>query len=77
MAALHTFRHHLEASYAKLTLWANLLRKPELAKILNATLAEEKAALLTSKSVLESCQTKEPKSISLGERLSAMFDRKR
>lgn len=76
LAALQTFRHHLVASYAKLTMWANLLRKQELAKVLNATLAEEKAALLTSKSVFESCQTKEPKSISLGERLSAMFDRK-
>jgi ferritin-like metal-binding protein YciE len=75
LAALQTFRHHLVASYAKLTMWANLLRKPELAKVLNATLAEEQAAL-TSKSVFESCQTKEPKSISLGERLSAMFDRK-
>jgi ferritin-like metal-binding protein YciE len=77
LAALRTFRHHLEASYAKLTLWATLLRKPELAKILNATLAEEKAALLTSNNVFESGQTKEPKSSSLGERLTAMFDRKR
>jgi ferritin-like metal-binding protein YciE len=77
LAALRTFWRHLEASYAKLTLWATLLRKPELAKILNVALAEEKAALLTANNVFESGQIKEPKSISLGERLTAMFDPKR
>jgi ferritin-like metal-binding protein YciE len=77
LAALRTFQRHLDASYAKLALWATLLRKPDLVKILNATPAEEKAALPLPNSVVESGQSKEPKSISLGERLSAMFDRKR
>ncbi len=77
LAALRTFRHHLVASYAKLTFWANLLRRPELAKIFNVTLAEEKTAVLMSSNVSESGRTEEPKSISLGERLTAMFDRKR
>ena len=58
LAALRTFLRHLEASYAKLTLWVTLLRKPELEKILNATLAEEKAAPLASDNVLDSGYTR-------------------
>jgi ferritin-like metal-binding protein YciE len=77
LAALQTFQHHLVASYAKLTMWANLLRKPELAKVLNATLAEEQAALMTLSSVSDCGRTEDPKSTSLGQRLTAMYDRKR
>jgi ferritin-like metal-binding protein YciE len=77
LAALRTFRHYLLASYAKLSLWADQLSKPELAKILSATLAEEKAAALMPSNVSEGGRADEPKSISLGERLTAMFDRKR
>lgn len=76
-AALRTFRRHLDASYAKLALWAALLGQPALAEIFNAALAEEKAELPASGGGLRSGQAKEPKSISLGERLTAMFDRKR
>jgi ferritin-like metal-binding protein YciE len=77
MAALRTFWRHLHASYAKLALWATLLGNPDLAEIFNTALAEEKAELTTGGSVPKRGQTKEPKSISLGERLTAMFDRKR
>ena len=77
MAALRSFRRHLDASYAKLALWATLLGKPDLAKFFNVALADETTELPAPGSVLKGGQAKEPKSISLGERLTAMFDRKR
>ena len=77
LAALRTFRHYLMASYAKLSLWADLLRKPQLAEILSLTLAEERTAALMPSSVPDGGRTEEPKSTSLGERLTALFDRKR
>jgi ferritin-like metal-binding protein YciE len=76
MAALRIFWHHLDGSYAKLALWATLLGKPDLANTFNAALAEDKAVLPAPGSVSRSGQAKEPKSMSLGERLTAMFDRK-
>src|SRR5262249_29095810 len=76
LAALRTLRHYLVASYAKLSLWADLLRKTEPAEILSLTLAEERTAALLPSSVPEDSQIEEPKRISLGERLTAIFDRK-
>jgi ferritin-like metal-binding protein YciE len=77
-SAVQTLRHYLLARYATLVSWANLLGKPESAKLLVATLEEERAALLQPSNIAGSRRNHyQSKGTSMGERLTALFDRKK
>jgi ferritin-like metal-binding protein YciE len=72
LLALHTGAHYLLARYSALVAWAKRLRLEEPAAILAATLQEELTSLLRSTE-----KNDPPNSPSMGERLTALFDRKR
>lgn len=77
-SVVQTARHYLLARYVTLESWANLLRKPEPAKLLVATLDEERSALLQPTNVAGGRRNHDQaKGISMGERLTALFDRKK
>jgi ferritin-like metal-binding protein YciE len=72
ISAMQTARHYLLARYGTLALWANELHMPDIAKLAATILEEEKARPDARPTAHDSA-----KHISLGERLTAMFDRKR
>ena len=77
-SVLYTGRHHLCAQYAMLAVWARRLNLREPSAILGVILDEEKAALLPAASDNEPGSTPAlPRSPTVGERLTAMFDRNR
>jgi ferritin-like metal-binding protein YciE len=77
-SAVQTSRHYFLARYAMLASWARLLREPEPAKLLAATLEEAHASLLQPETVPPGRREPEQsKGASMGERLTALFDRRR
>jgi ferritin-like metal-binding protein YciE len=73
-SVVETVRHYLMARYVTLASWANELRMPEVSKLISATLEEERAR---SGPPADQREQDNGKGVSLGERLTAMFDRKR
>jgi ferritin-like metal-binding protein YciE len=78
LSVLQTVQHYLMARYVTLASWANQLGKPELERLLAATLEEERAALAQpAEPVPDRRDQDQLKGVSMGERLTALFDRKR
>ena len=72
LSAMETARLYLLPRYATLAVWADELRRPEIAQLAAAILQEERASPGPPPAARDN-----GKGISLGERLTAMFDRKR
>jgi ferritin-like metal-binding protein YciE len=78
LSVLYTGRHQLCALYAMLAAWARRLSLREASAILGVIIEEEKAALLPAASANEPGATpSQPKISTVGERLTALFDRNR
>jgi ferritin-like metal-binding protein YciE len=76
-SVVQTVRHYLVARYATLESLANLLGKSDLAKRLLATLEVERATLSQPTSAGESrCDKNGSKDLTMGERLTELFDHK-
>ena len=75
--AMQTLRNYLLARYAMLATWAGLLDQPEPAKLLAAVLEDERAAIPQPMGADSPRDHSPPKGVSMGERLTALFDRKR
>jgi ferritin-like metal-binding protein YciE len=77
-SVLQAVRHFLIARYAALTAWAMVLHKADLAKLLITTLDEERAEVQRSGGAASSRGEKDrPRDMSMGERLTALFDRRK
>ena len=75
LSLVETVRHYLMARYVTLASWANELRMPEVSKLIAATLEEERTG--AGQPAAAEPDQDNGKGLSLGERLTAMFDRKR
>jgi ferritin-like metal-binding protein YciE len=75
LSVVETVRHYTMARYVTLASWANELGMPEVSKLISATLEEERNC--TRPPAAAERDQDHGKGISLGERLTAMFDRKR
>ena len=75
LSVVETVRHYLMARYVTLASWANELGMPQVSKLIAATLEEDRTG--SGPPVATERNQDNPKGISLGERLTAMFDRKR
>jgi ferritin-like metal-binding protein YciE len=74
-SVVETVRHYMMARYVTLSSWANELGMPQVSELMAVTLEEERGS-----SRMPAAAEREQdngKGISLGERLTAMFDRKR
>jgi ferritin-like metal-binding protein YciE len=76
LSIVDTVRHYLMARYVTLASWANELRMPEVSNLVTATIEEERAGPQALPATTGGDQI-HGKGISLGERLTAIFDRKR